>query len=160
MQAVIFTGVQGSGKTTFYVERFVHTHVRISLDVLKTRHRERALLDVCLATGQPFVVDNTNPRADVRAPYIAAARAACFRVSGYFFETSLKDALRRNAQRTGKAQIPVPGVIGTYKRLERPQFAEGYDELFTVTHGENGAFVITEMGGPEGPPQTRGSAPQ
>lgn len=145
MQAAIFTGVQGSGKTTFYVERFLHTHVRISLDVLKTRDRERALLDVCLATGQAFVVDNTNARADTRAPYIAAARQSRFRVSGYFFETSLKDALRRNAQRTGRARIPVPGVIGTYKRLEPPRFAEGYDEIFTVTHGENGAFIVTEQ---------------
>ena len=109
MQAVIFTGVQGSGKTTFYVERFLHTHVRISLDVLKTRPRERALLETCLAMRQPFVVDNTNPRAEVRAPYIAAARQAGFHVIGYFFETSLKDALRRNAQRTGRARIPPPG---------------------------------------------------
>jgi predicted kinase len=144
MEAVIFTGVQGSGKTTFYVERFLHTHVRISLDVLKTRPRERALLHTCLATRQPFVVDNTNPRAEVRAPYIAAARNAGFRVTGYFFETSLQDALRRNAQRTGGARIPAPGVIGTHKRLEAPQLAEGYDDLFTVAHGEGGAFVVTE----------------
>lgn len=145
MQAVIFTGVQGAGKTTFYVERFLHTHVRISLDVLKTRHRERALLAACLATGQPFVVDNTNPRPEVRAPFIAAAHQARFHVTGYFFETPLRDALRRNAQRTGGARVPPPGVIGTYRRLEPPRRSEGYDELFTVTHGENGAFVVTEQ---------------
>jgi predicted kinase len=144
MQAVIFTGVQGSGKTTFYVERFLHTHVRISLDVLKTRQRERALLETCLATGQPFVMDNTNPRADVRAPYIAAARQAGFRVAGYFFDTSLHDALLRNAQRTGRALVPVPGVIATYKKMEPPQPSEGYDEVFTVTHGDDGRFVVTE----------------
>jgi predicted kinase len=144
MEAVIFTGVQGSGKTTFYVERYLHTHVRISLDVLKTRPRERALLETCLAARQPFVVDNTNPRAETRQPYIAAARGAGFRVVGYFFETTLKDALRRNAQRTGRARIPAPGVIGTHKRLEPPERAEGYDELFTVIHGEGGAFLVTE----------------
>ena len=144
MQAVIFTGVQGSGKTTFYVERFLHTHVRISLDVLKTRARERALVAACLAAGQPFVIDNTNPRAEVRAPYIAAARRAQFRVTGYFFETPLEDALRRNAQRTGRAAIPAPGVVATYRRMLAPELAEGYDELFTVTHGGDGAFVVTE----------------
>jgi len=145
MQAVIFIGVQGSGKTTFYAERFLHTHVRISLDVLKTRHRERALLEACLRTGQPFVVDNTNPRSEVRAPYIAAARAAGFRVVGYFFETTLRDALRRNAQRSGRAVVPASGVIATYKRLEPPAFAEGFDQLFTVTHGAYGAFIVTEQ---------------
>ena len=144
MQAVIFTGIQGSGKTTFYVEQFLHTHVRISLDVLKTRPRDRALLEACLTTGQPFVVDNTNPAAEVRAPYIAAARRARFSVIGYFFETSLEATLRRNAQRTGRARIPAPGVIATYKKLEPPQRSEGYDELFTVTQGENRSFVVTE----------------
>jgi predicted kinase len=144
MQAVIFTGVQGSGKTTFYVERFLNTHVRISLDVLKTRPRERALLETCLATRQPFVVDNTNPKMEVRATYIAAARQAGFRVIGYFFETSLEEALRYNARRRGRALIPAPGVVATYKRLEPPQRSEGYDELFTVTHGADGAFVVAE----------------
>jgi hypothetical protein len=34
-------------------------------------------------------------------------------------------------------------VAATYKRLEPPQYSEGYDELFTVTHGANGTFVVT-----------------
>jgi predicted kinase len=143
MEAVIFVGIQGSGKSTFYRERFFDTHVRISLDVIKTRHREGLFLRACLGTGQRFVVDNTNPRAIDRAPYIAAAKQAAFRVIGYFFETTVRDALRRNKQRAGGAVIPVPGVIGTFKRLERPAWAEGFDELYTVTHGEGDAFVVT-----------------
>jgi predicted kinase len=35
MEAVIFVGIQGSGKSTFYNERFVDTHIRINLDMLK-----------------------------------------------------------------------------------------------------------------------------
>jgi predicted kinase len=146
MEAVIFTGIQGSGKSTFYRERFFDTHARISLDVLKTRNRERLFLQACLSTGQRFVVDNTNPRAEDRAPYIAAAKQASFRVAGYFFETSIRDALRRNAKRAGGAVIPVPGVIGTFKRLERPTWAEGFDELYTVRHGENDAFEVVAEG--------------
>jgi predicted kinase len=142
MEAVIFTGIQGSGKSTFYRERFFDTHVRISLDLLKTRYRERLFLQGCLSTGQRFVVDNTNPRVDDRAPYIAAAKQAAFRVAGYYFETTIRDALRRNSKRAGGAVIPVPGVIGTFKRMQRPTWAEGFDELYTVTHGENDAFEV------------------
>src|SRR5262249_23733724 len=108
----------------------------------KTRKRERALLDACLASGQPCVIDNTNVRPSERAVYITAAKRAGFRVAGYFIESPLADALRRNAQRTGDGVIPVPGVIGTLKRLELPSLAEGFDELFLVTHGENNAFVV------------------
>ena len=142
MEAVIFTGIQGSGKSTFYRERFFDTHVRISLDLLKTRNRERLFLQVCLRTGQRFVLDNTNLRIEDRAPYIAAAKQAAFRVAGYFFETTIRDALRRNSKRSGGAVIPVPGVIGTFKRLQRPTWEEGFDELYTVTHGDNDAFQV------------------
>lgn len=143
MEAVILIGIQGSGKTTFYLHRFFETHVRISLDLVKTRGREQALLETCLRTGQRFVVDNTNVQAQVRARYIGPAKKAGFRVIGYFLETPLPEALRRNRLRSGRAVIPVPGVIGALKRLQRPSIEEGFDELYVVTHGEQDEFVVT-----------------
>jgi hypothetical protein len=145
MEAVILIGIQGSGKSTFYRELFFDTHVRISLDLLKTRHREEALLRTCLEMRQPFVLDNTNVRMLERARYISAARAAGFRVKGYFVDVALRDALWRNRQRTGRAVIPVPGVIGTFKRLEPPSLGEGFDELYVVSHGEGGRFRIVPV---------------
>ena len=117
MEAVIFVGIQGSGKTSFYRERFFESHVRISLDMLRTRQREQLLLAACLQGKQPFVIDNTNPLPQDRARYIGPARAAGFRVLAYYFETSLRDAIRRNNQRVGKRKIPVPGVAGTFRKL-------------------------------------------
>lgn len=134
MEAVILIGVQGSGKSTFYREKLFDTHVRISLDLLRTRQRERVLMQACLTSGQRFAVDNTNVLRVDRAVYIAAAKAAGFRVAGYFFDVELKEALRRNGTREGAAKIPVPGVIGTWKRLERPELSEGFDELVVVKH--------------------------
>jgi predicted kinase len=144
MEAVIFAGVQGSGKSTFYRERLFDTHVRVSLDLLGTRNREALFVKTCLGSGQRFVVDNTNVRVEDRAGYIATAKAAGFRVVGYFFETTVKDALRRNAKRAGKAVIPIPGVVGTFKRMQPMSWAEGFDELYRVTHApEDDAFVVT-----------------
>src|SRR5215467_2829302 len=114
MEAVILIGIQGAGKTTFYRERFFETHIRISLDVLKTRNRERRFLQTCLATQQRFAVDNTNVRKAERAVYIESAKRAGFRVTGYFFDVDLKGALGRNAQRTGGGKIPVAGVVATW----------------------------------------------
>jgi predicted kinase len=74
VEAVIFVGLQGAGKSTFYRERFFDTHLRINLDQLRTRHRERRLLQVCVETGLRFVVDNTNPTRVERQVYIRAAR--------------------------------------------------------------------------------------
>ena len=145
MEAVIFTGIQASGKSTFYRERFFDTHVRVSLDLLKTRSREQAILRACLATRQPFVVDNTNPTAADRARYLAPAKAAGFRAVGYFFDTAPGDAIRRNRAREGGAAIPVPGILGTFKRLEEPTWAEGFDALFRVRIVEEGRFEVTPV---------------
>jgi predicted kinase len=143
MEAIILIGVQGSGKSTFYRERFFHSHVRISLDLLRTRHRQQKFLELCLATQQRFVIDNTNSKVAERAPYITAAKAALFRVAGYYFQTRLGDALRRNAQRTGKQLIPVRGIVSTFKHLEEPTLEEGFDELHAVTIDGENRFVIS-----------------
>jgi len=150
MEALILIGIQGAGKSTFYRERFCDTHVRISLDLLKTRHRERMLLHACLKTGQPFAIDNTNVRATDRAVYIEAAKRAGFRVTGFFFDIQFGDAIRRNAQREGAAKIPVAGIGGTLKRLERPSPSEGYDELYVVSRDENDQFVVKPWAEAEG----------
>lgn len=133
MQAVLFIGVQGSGKTSFYRERFFETHVRISLDMLRTRHREQVLLNACLETKQPFVIDNTNPLISDRARYIAPARAAGFRVIAYLFDTNLRDAMRRNNQRLGKERIPSPAVAATFRKFQPPDWSEGYNTIYAVT---------------------------
>ena len=143
MEAIIFVGLQGSGKTTFYRERFFNTHVRISLDMLRTRHREQLLFAACLAAQQSFVIDNTNPLPSDRARYIAPARNAGFRVVAYFFETSLADAIRRNKQRLGKERIPIPAITGTLRKLQAPTLEEGFDEVYAVTIAPEGRFVVT-----------------
>ncbi|MFK5976608.1 MAG: hypothetical protein QM493_08880 [Sulfurovum sp.] len=44
MCGVIFIGLQASGKSTFFLENFYKTHIRINFDMLKTRHRENIFL--------------------------------------------------------------------------------------------------------------------
>lgn len=142
MEAVIFIGVQGSGKSTFCKQRFYDTHIRINLDMLRTKNREKLLLSACLEAKQNFVIDKTNPTAEARKQYIQLAKMHHFRVIGYYFQSKLDDALQRNAQRTGKAKIDKRGVRGVYSKLELPSFAEGFDELYYVWIDENDEFVV------------------
>ena len=142
MEAIIFIGVQGSGKSTFYRQRFFETHVRISLDMLRTRQREQLFFTACLEAKQPFVIDNTNPLPAERARYIERARASGFRVVAYFFLTSLQDAIRRNRQRAGKRQVPVPAIVGTFRKLRPPALEEGYDAMHTVTVAPDDTFLV------------------
>ncbi|MDB5261729.1 MAG: kinase [Adhaeribacter sp.] len=101
MQAIIFCGIQATGKTTFYVQNFLHSHVRISLDLLRTRHRENLFLEACLQTRQPFVVDNTNPTIAERAKYINLASLAGYEIIGYYFKSNVEEAVARNRESPG-----------------------------------------------------------
>lgn len=132
MQLVIFTGIQAAGKSTFFRERFFDTHIRINLDMLKTRHRERVLFDACLAAKQSVVVDNTNLTRQDRAVYAKPAAAAGFEVVGYYFRSVLAESLPRNASRGPAQQVPERGLVGAASRLEIPDPAEGFDALYYV----------------------------
>lgn len=141
MELVLFIGVPATGKSSFYRERFVDSHLRLDLDMLRTRHRERVLFEACLAAKQSVVIDNCNATLTERARYIGPARAARFAVTGYYFRSCLADALARNAARSGRARIPDVGVRGTYGRLERPTLDEGFDALWYVSIGPDGFDV-------------------
>ena len=141
MHAVVFSGVQGAGKTTLYFERFAATHVRLSLDVLKTRHREDILLHACLAAKQPFVVDNTNPTDRQRRRYRALALAAGFRADLYWFDVPLELALARNAGREGRARVPDVAVRGTFRKVVPPGPGEGWSAVYVVRPGDGGVVV-------------------
>jgi predicted kinase len=142
VEAIVFVGIQGAGKSTFYRDRFFDTHIRINLDMLKTRHRERLLLGACIEAKQPFVLDNTNPTVAERQVYIQAAKAAGFRVIGYYFQSRIEDCRRRNEQRDGDQRVPLKGLLGTACRMELPAIGEGFDELHYVRIDEGGIFVV------------------
>jgi predicted kinase len=144
VEAVILVGLQGSGKSTFYQETFRNTHVRINLDMLRTRHREQLLLAACLEMKQPFVVDNTNPEPADRQRYIPAARGAGFRVIGYYFQSRLPDLVARNRLRSKDEQVPELALRGTYNRLVIPAPDEGFDQLYYVSPDGSGGFEIKE----------------
>jgi predicted kinase len=146
MQAIIFVGIQATGKTTFYNQRFLNTHVRISLDLLKTRNRETKFLETCILTQQRFVVDNTNPTAEVRKRYIDLAQKAGYEIIGYYFQSQSEKAVERNSSRDPSAQIPIKGILGTYNQLELPSYVEGFDALYYVSITDDNNFNVERWG--------------
>ncbi|MEM6996939.1 MAG: AAA family ATPase [Myxococcota bacterium] len=140
MQLVVFTGLQAAGKSTFFRERFFDTHVRVNLDMLGTRHRERVLFGACLTAKQPVVVDNTNVTRAERAAYIEPARAAAFEVVGFYFRSVIAESVARNLRRAAPQRVPERGIVGTASRLQPPSLAEGFGALYYVRI--DGGFVV------------------
>ncbi|MDD4881998.1 MAG: AAA family ATPase [Gallionellaceae bacterium] len=142
MEAILFSGIQAAGKSAYFKARFADSHVRLNLDMLRTRHREGILLRACLEARQAFVVDNTNLTAADRARYIELARAARFRVVGYRFFVDLDTAIARNAGRAGPRPVPELALRASLKRWQPPDFGEGFDALYDV-RAEAGQFRVT-----------------
>jgi predicted kinase len=143
MEAIVLCGVQGSGKTTLYRDRFAATHEHVSLDVLGSRAREAALIATCLEEGRSFVVDNTNPTVAERARYVVPAREAGFRVTAILVEVDHAIASARNAARDRK--VPAAGLRDVARRLVRPTPEEGFDELLHATAAVGGGWHIEPL---------------
>ncbi len=143
MNGIIFIGLQATGKSSFYLEKFYQTHIRLNLDMLKTRHREKILFEACLLAKQPLVIDNTNPTIEDRQKYIDKLKENRFKITGYYFESNLSECLARNQQRLGKAKIPEVGVKATYRKLQLPDYNQGLDCLYYVKI-RSGEFIVEE----------------
>ena len=135
-------GIQASGKTTFYEQMLADKgYIHISLDILHTRKKEDLLLVDCLENGRSLVVDNTNPEVSVREKYITKAKEHGYQVIGIFFQSRVKDCMRRNEQRGLK--VPQKAIACTSRNLQLPSLEEGFDELYFVSINNNNQFKIS-----------------
>ncbi len=131
MEMIILVGLPGSGKSTSYVENFADTHVRINLDMLKTRRKEKLLLQACLEAKQDCVVDNTNVTKKERKIYLAMAKGypECCIVARWMM-TGYTECISRNKLRA--KPVPRVAIATKSKELEPPTIEEGFDEVQRV----------------------------
>ncbi len=146
MQLVILIGLQASGKSTFRRTRFDATHVVVSKDEFphhrRPAQRQEQLVRAALGQGNRVVVDNTNARLEDREALIRLAREYSVPVAGYFLRSTIADSLGRNARRPGRARVPDVALYRTAKILVEPAWSEGFDELYEVTIGPGGEFLV------------------
>lgn len=145
---VIFVGLQASGKSSFYRERFATTHLHISKDLMRNvrrkQERQMRLIEDALGSAMPVVIDNTNPRREDRAPLIQAARRHRARIIGYVFDSTVRESIHRNAGRTGPARVPPIAIYVAARRMEQPSYDEGFDRIYRVRLRDRG-FVVRAM---------------
>ena len=147
---IIFFGLQGAGKSTFYQTHFATTHAYVSKDALnrsKTMNKatkQNMLLEEALQADRSVVIDNTNPMKEDREPLIRLGHLYHATVIGYYFDAPVRECLARNRERIGKARVPDKVIYITSKRMVLPSLEEGFDALFRVHTKEDGLFEVAE----------------
>lgn len=145
MELVLFTGLQASGKTTFYRDRFAATHEHVSKDLFPNNknknRRQDELIKAALDARKSVVVDNTNPTPFERTPLIELGNSYDCEIIGYYFGSQLSCCLERNSARIGKARVPDVALYATAKKLIVPSYSEGFHRLFCVQFGDNSQQV-------------------
>ncbi len=153
MELVIFTGLQASGKSTFYRSYFARSHELVSKDLMRNQKnralKQARLIEKALQEGRSLVVDNTNPAPEDRAAIIGLGNIYRAEIIGYYFESNLGECLERNRQRSGKARVPDVGIYATLKKLAPPTRTEGFHRLFGVRIAAGGTFEVSEWTEPE-----------
>jgi predicted kinase len=145
VELVVFVGLQASGKSTFFRERFAETHQHVSKDLFPNNRnknrRQEHLLRGALSAGRSVVVDNTNPTLEDRRALIGLGGEYGARIVGYFFDASVHECIRRNEVREGKARVPDVAIYATAKKLVTPSIKEGFDGLLRVRLNDS-AFEV------------------
>jgi len=141
-QMVLFMGLPASGKSSYFQKYFADSHVRVNLDMLRTRHRERLLIEACITAQQDLVIDNTNVTRKLREKYYSLARKAGFTLHLYCFLTSTNEALRRNAIRT--RSVPKKAIYGMASQLEYPSQNEPADKIYFVRIDQKSNFTTQD----------------
>ena len=146
MDLVVLSGLQGSGKSTFFAARFAATHALVSRDRFPSARdkgrRERELVADAARAGRPVVVDNTHARREDRAALVSLARALGLRPILYWFPPDVRASLARNAGRAGRARVPVAGILATAKRMAAPDADEGFEAAYEVRATPAGGFEV------------------
>jgi predicted kinase len=136
LELIVFVGLPGAGKTTYFRAHFAATHVHVSKDLMPNARRrdDRLLRDIeaALAAGKSVVVDNTNPSPDVRKPLIELGRRHGARIIAIYFEADVRTAIMRNRQREGRARVPDVAIFATKKKLVAPSIGEGFDQVQVI----------------------------
>ena len=135
-ELVVMVGVQGSGKTTWVAQHLAGTHVVVSKDhwpnARRRQARQQRVVAEHLAAGRSVVVDNTNPSREERSALVELAREAGVPVRAVWLDVPLETCLRRNAARTGRALVPLVGVLATVDRFVPPSSEEGFAAVDVV----------------------------
>ena len=125
-ELIVFVGMPGSGKSTFY-HKNLKNHVHIEQDKIGTRKKLLKELDNSLLTDKSIVIYSTNPTQENRLEYYEKAKEYNYSIKVIYF---LINGTGFNKLR----DLPVPDIVYHiyFKKLEPPNTENTPGEIIYV----------------------------
>ena len=126
-ELIVFVGMPGSGKNTYYNNYLSDTHIIIEQDILKTSPKVMKELSKSLKTGKSIVINSMNQTQEKREEYYEKAAEYNYNIKVLYF---LVNGSGFNELR----EKPVPKIVyhKYFKSLEPPSSDNTPGEVFYV----------------------------
>ena len=135
---IICTGSPGSGKSTF-TKRFLKDYVRINNDEYKTKEKCAKMAAQFLKEGKSVVIDNTNPKRELRSLYLKIAKDLKVPARSVYFDTPKEVCIHNNEQRGtnphhdhASKMVPMIALHMFFKNVQTPLLSEGFESIIKV----------------------------
>ncbi|KAH3759203.1 DNA 3'phosphatase [Pelomyxa schiedti] len=132
VEVVVGVGCPASGKSSFFHKYFAPKgYVIVNRDTLKTQDKCLQAAREALKRCASVCIDNTNPSASSREPYVKLAQEFGVSVRCLLFTTPIELAkhlniVREKATQGGTKRIPKIAYAVFHSRFERPSAEEGF----------------------------------
>jgi bifunctional polynucleotide phosphatase/kinase len=125
-EIVIFVGMPGSGKSSYY-NKYLTDHINIEQDKLVTRQKVLKQLNASLKTGKSIVINATNPSQEDREEFYRKALEHNYKIKVLYF---IINGTGFNKLR----DKPVPTIVyhKYFKKLDPPTIENTPGELFYI----------------------------
>jgi bifunctional polynucleotide phosphatase/kinase len=133
---IIMVGYPASGKSYISINILEKLgYFRINQDTLKTKKKCLDKVNELLQLEKSVVIDNTNPKKDVRKEYIDLAKKYNYHITCIHMTTSYELSLHNNMYRFWIKQTDIiPTIVFNKfrKDFNEPNKLEGFDEIIKI----------------------------
>lgn len=131
-QMIVMVGFPASGKSSYVQEHYKNSHVRVNLDTIKKRDKERTILTAILSTGVNVVIDNTNLTIEHRKRYTDMAKDYGYSVTALCIDVPAAECISIDNKRHKSEKVGTRWINALVRSYELVNEYEDFEDVIVI----------------------------